>query len=593
MNHIKNLFLDKNINTKYPHNKKIHAEQIKQMYMQLPAIFLGTNIGVILIALLYWDKVSHELVLRWLFFAVFIQGIYSFFLYKYYKKYANSSSKKISWDTLYIIHAFGMGCLWGTAGAMFFIKGSLEYQLLILLFIYISASAALLATAAYKPAFYLFIVPMVTPIMILMVLENDFVHYIISSATLTYLIVIIYFNSRINKMLMDSLRLRFENESLNKFSQEKYYQAEQANKAKSRFLASASHDLRQPIHAQNLFIGELQCTQQSPHAKKLINNLDTSIKVMSNMFNELLDISKYDAGVVHPILKTFSINTLLNNLSQEFQICANEKQITIRVAPCRLIVKSDPILLARMIRNLISNAIRYTESGHILIGCRRKKNTIRIDVIDTGIGIPENEKTKIFNEHYQIGNSHRDIKQGLGLGLSIALKISTLLSHPLSLHSTIDKGSRFSILVPLGTGIDRINNIDIVTKLITHDVAGLCILFIDDDETIRSGMRGLLMQWGCDVIDASTINEAIEKIENNKNKTINFIISDYRLANGVTGIQAIERIQSKLNNNIPSILITGDTAPDRLREATNSGYQLLHKPVPPAKLRTLIGNMLN
>jgi len=359
MNYLNNIFLNKNNSLDFSHSKKVHAEQIHQMYKQLPAIFLGTNVGVILIALLFWDKVSHELVLKWFFFAFIIQGVYTLFLHNFYKKYVGSSSKKVSWDMLYIIHAFGMGCLWGAAGIMFFIPNSLEHQLLILFFIYISSSAAMIATAAYKPAFYFFIVPMVVPITILMAFENDFVHYIVSSATITYLIVIAYFNSSMNEMLTNSLRLRFENESLNKFSQEKCYQAEQANKAKSRFLASASHDLRQPIHAQSLFIGELQGTPQTPHAKKLINNLESSIEVMRDMFNELLDISKYDAGVVTPVFKSFSINVLLNNARKEFQICAKEKGIRIKVVPCHVIVNSDPILLARMIRNLISNGICF------------------------------------------------------------------------------------------------------------------------------------------------------------------------------------------------------------------------------------------
>jgi len=180
----------------------------------------------------------------------------------------------------------------------------------------------------------------------------------------------------------------------------------------------------------------------------------------------------------------------------------------------------------------------------------------------------------------------------MGLGLSIALKISTLLNHPLSLQSTVGKGSTFSLLIPLGAKVKKLSDIDIITKLISHDVADLCILFIDDDEKIRIGMKGLLMQWGCYVIDASTIEEAIEKIGNEKNKTINLIVADYRLANDMTGIQAIEQIQTELNRKIPSMLITGDTAPDRLREAASSGYQLLHKPVQPAKLRALIGNMV-
>jgi PAS domain S-box-containing protein len=366
--------------------------------------------------------------------------------------------------------------------------------------------------------------------------------------------------------------------------------AEQANTAKTRFLATASHDLRQPIHALGLFFATLAERIRDVETAPLIKQIEDSIDAIDAMLNALLDISKLDAGVIHPQVGPVAVAGLFQRLETEYQPMARETGNTLRMHPCQAIVQSDAAMLERVLRNLISNALRYTTNGRVLVAARHRSARLRFEVYDTGPGIPEDQLDNIFLEFYQLGNPERDRRQGLGLGLAIVKRVVALLGHDLAVRSRLGCGSCFAITVPL------VRESPSSSPSPTMTVPGLelkdhRVLVLDDDTTILAAMDGLLKRWGCQVITAASLEEAREKLAANA-QLPELLIVDYRLRDQVSGLDAAAALQAVLDHRVPVLVITGDTAPDRLREAQVSGYPLLHKPVQPAKLRSIMRHLI-
>jgi len=405
----------------------------------------------------------------------------------------------------------------------------------------------------------------------------------------------LYFGRKMNHLLTDSLRMRYENIDLieelraqKETAESARREAEAANRAKSQFLAAASHDLRQPLHALGLFAATLSERIHYPEVRNIVDNINASVESLEELFNELLDISKLDAGIILPSISSFSIQQLFDRIVNDYAPQAAERGLELKVLSTKVVVYSDYTLLERIVRNLVINAIRYTEKGKILVGIRRRHGKLSIEVWDTGIGISPEQSEKVFEEFYQIGNHERDRTKGLGLGLAIVRRLTKLLDHPLELKSTHGKGSVFRVEVPIGK-LAQLSVASINEPVQDKDyLRGKNIVLIDDERSVREGMVILLSEWGCNVAGFGEIKE-LDEVPFSPD----LIIADYRLRNGETGAQAIYKLQKKYGDFIPGILITGDTAPDRIREARASGYQLLHKPVPPTRLKIVISYILS
>jgi signal transduction histidine kinase/CheY-like chemotaxis protein len=368
---------------------------------------------------------------------------------------------------------------------------------------------------------------------------------------------------------------------------ERTQELELANLAKSRFLAVASHDLRQPLHALRLFVAQLRTPLEPEEGAKAVERIDQAVTEMSEMFNSLLDISKLDSGVLTPKIVEFPIARLLQKIEATFEQAAREKGLQLRVVRSSSWARSDALLLERMLLNLVTNAIRYTVRGGIVVGCRRRDDQLRIEVWDSGPGIPERDRQNIFREFFQLPTAERDRYGGLGLGLAIVDRLRRLLNHEIELTSRVGRGSRFAISVPrAAASVARVE-----TVRPPHSpalaVEGKVILIIDDMPIVLEGTGGLLGKWGCAVVTAASEDAALIELAKRR-RSPDLIISDFHLADGRTGIQAIERINSAAGKLIPAILISGDTAPERLRDAKDKGYILLHKPVDPMQLRTVM-----
>lgn len=375
-------------------------------------------------------------------------------------------------------------------------------------------------------------------------------------------------------------------------SRQKMEEAELATRAKSRFLAAASHDLRQPTHALGMFVARLVQSPQPAENQHLIKSLESSVQAMQDLLDGLLDVSRFDAGVMQARLRAFALIDIFEQLQAELSVVAAEKGLRFRVRPTDVGVLSDPALLHRILLNLLANALRYTYRGSVLLACRRCADGrhVRIEVWDSGIGIAPEHHEAIFGEFYQVGNPERDRGNGLGLGLNIVERAAKLMGHRLQMWSQLGQGTRFGIEVPLAPadavqerrGTQRDRALD--------DLAGLVVMVVEDDSLAREAVASLLRSWGCVVAEANGLSAALGQFERGERPDV--IVSDYRLPYGENGMEVIARLRAAAGSSIPACLISGDTDPALMQQAREAGLSLLHKPVRPAKLRSLLRRLV-
>ncbi|TFZ07764.1 ATP-binding response regulator [Ramlibacter humi] len=395
-----------------------------------------------------------------------------------------------------------------------------------------------------------------------------------------------------------AIELRFENESLIgqlhvEVSRARRAEqlASEANQAKSRFLAAASHDLRQPVHAQGLFLGLLGRSELTLSQRTLLESAVAASRACSDMLDTLLDFSRIEAGVVEAQPRAFHLQPLLHQIERELAPQANAKGLVYRSRETHAAVLSDPALVDLIVRNLVSNAIRYTGGGGVLVACRARGRDVALEVWDTGIGIEPAQQRDVFLEFHQLGNPERDRRKGLGLGLAIAQGLARTLGSELSLSSRPGRGSVFRLVLPAVHGA----TLPVPPMALAADRPGLQrlppvrVLVVDDDETVRAGMQLLLRDWGCDCEAVDGIEAALALAGA---WAPQLVVSDYRLRGGRTGIEAIAALRAACGPDLPALLLTGDTAPHRLREASATGLPLLHKPAPPAELHRSIAALL-
>ncbi len=479
------------------------------------------------------------------------------------------------------------GLVWG-AGAVLLMTPDNTMQLVIMLFISATASGAVPAFGSYLPATYAYTIPALLPFMLWSATRGDALHQALTLMGMVFVGAFLLLARRFNANLIASLLLRFENLDLLESLQRQKEIAEQANVAKSRFLAAASHDLRQPVHALGMFVGALRGRVMDAEAHRLVAHLDGSVEALDSLFTALLDVSRLDAGVVQSHLMAFPIQPMLARVCADHAAEAMAKDIRLVLHPSSAVVFCDPVLVERIVRNIVSNAVRYTQKGRVVVGCRRGTR-LSVEVWDTGPGIPHDQQARVFEEFYQLDNPERDRAKGLGLGLAIVKRLTALLDCPLTLRSEPGRGSVFKLSVPLSDIALPAQETEPESAAVPS--AGL-ILVIDDEAAIQDAMRSLLAEWGHEVIVAGSCAQMLEKIATCPTRP-DLIICDYRLRGAENGIEVIQRLQSEFNHDIPAMLVTGDTGPDRLQEAQESGFLLLHKPVPRGKLRAAIGNLMS
>jgi Na+/proline symporter/signal transduction histidine kinase/CheY-like chemotaxis protein len=361
--------------------------------------------------------------------------------------------------------------------------------------------------------------------------------------------------------------------------------AEQANISKTRFLAAASHDILQPLNAARLYVTSLIERQGSGEASQLVGNIDASLDAVEEIIGALLDISRLDTGAMKPEFVSLRIDDILRQLEVEFTPLAQSKGLRLDFVHCSLAVQSDRRLLRRLLQNLVSNAIKYTLEGHVLVGCRRQNGSLRIDVYDSGIGIPATKRQAIFQEFHRLDEGAK-VARGLGLGLSIVERIARVLNHKVEVDSTVDRGSHFSIDVPLASTVPLREPSRTAPGVDRGQLNGIEVVCIDNDTAILNGMDMVLTGWGCRVLKAPDLATAVASIDEIA-FTPRALLVDYHLDES-NGVDAIAELRRRYGADLTAILITADRSPDVRQEAQRHGIVLLNKPVKPAALRALI-----
>ena len=366
--------------------------------------------------------------------------------------------------------------------------------------------------------------------------------------------------------------------------------AERANKAKSLFLASASHDLRQPLNAMQMYIAALQSKVKDKEIMRIIEDINSVSISTARLLNALLDVSELEVGAIKPRFESFSVNNMLISIFQSFLPLAKDKGLNFRVVPSSLYVRSDPALLERILGNFMSNAIRYTNKGSVLIGCRKRGDKVVIEVWDTGCGISDDQMSLIYEDFYQIENKERDRGKGLGLGLALAKRLSESLEHKIVSKSTFGSGSCFSVLVNIGEKTVDENQDESFMNIM--NLSGANILLVEDDMDVLKATKQLLESWGCKVKTARNKDEVMNLIKENPYDNPDIILADNRLPGDSSGIDITYLIQEKLQASIPCVIMTGDVERNHVQSIIDQGFPVLLKPIQPAKFRAMLSHLI-
>ena len=366
--------------------------------------------------------------------------------------------------------------------------------------------------------------------------------------------------------------------------------AERANKAKSLFLASASHDLRQPLNAMQMYIAALQSKVKDKEILRIIEDINSVSISTARLLNALLDVSELEVGAIKPRFESFSVNNMLISIFQSFLPLAKDKGLNFRVVPSSLYVRSDPALLERILGNFMSNAIRYTNKGSVLIGCRKRGDKVVIEVWDTGCGISDDQMSLIYEDFYQIENKERDRGKGLGLGLALAKRLSESLEHKIVSKSTFGSGSCFSVLVNIGEKTVDENQDESFMNIM--NLSGVNILLVEDDMDVLKATKQLLESWGCKVKTARNKDEVMNLIKENPYDNPDIILADNRLPGDASGIDITYLIQEKLQASIPCVIMTGDVERNHVQSIIDQGFPVLLKPIQPAKFRAMLSHLI-
>lgn len=574
-----------------PRAQRVLAEQIKIIILQTPQALAAPAALAAISGLVLWHETASISMLVTI-FLIYATLFWWLTFYWRYKRENPPVTDVMQWADGATLRTATLGCCWGAYSLVIFVPDSVAYQGFVVAFMYGLAAGAAVADGPHYRTFVAFAVPTLLPVCLRCFFEAMPASMGVGMAGIVGLLYNLYAGLNYYRITATSIQTRLDNiELVQELEQQKtlaeYARAEAdiANQSKSRFLAAASHDLRQPVHALGLFASVAKRLKAEPERELVIDQIEASVGSLTALFNSLLDISRLDAGVLQPQIKTVLLAPMLQKLVSEYAAVADEKKLELRFRCHNLAIHTDPLLVEQIMRNLLSNALRYTESGGVLVTGRKRGGCARIEVWDTGIGIPREKQAQVFDEFYQIGNPERDRRHGVGLGLSIVKRMTTLLQHPIHLTSRVGCGSRFSLDVPLESNpIEEVRQSPQYANDNEAVLFGIVIVVIDDEVDILAAVGLLLKQWGCSVITADSGVQASHKLQS-EGVIPDIILSDHRLRYEETGITAIRTLQSTFGTNIPALLVTGDTSVNRLHDNATSGIEVLHKPLNAEKLK--------
>jgi signal transduction histidine kinase/CheY-like chemotaxis protein len=493
-----------------------------------------------------------------------------------------------AWCRYFLLVALAEGLIWAAGIVWFCATGPLEQELIVVLIAGGIAGAVGLSFGSYLPAYLARFLPVTIPYIVWAMLAahgHAAIHGLLAACVFFFAVGNVQLARLFNTSFTAAQRARFENIDLADALRVQKDAAEAATLAKSRFLAAASHDLRQPVHALSLFVGALQGANLPSDAQRLLDHIDGAVASVDGLFAALLDISRLDAGAVPVRPGVFAVQPMLARICRDNAMEAQAKGVALRLHPCGAHVATDPLLLERIVRNLVGNAVRYTDRGRVVVGCRRAGGMLCVQVWDTGRGIPADEQGRIFEEFHQLHEPGADRGPGLGLGLAIVRRLTDLLALKLSLRSAPGRGSSFSVTVPLAAMPAAADPVPDLPAAQT----GALVLVIDDNAGIREAMGALLRRWGHAPAAGASGPDALAAAAGRRP---DLIICDFHLGQGADGIATIAAIRAEAGAPVPALLITGDSSLGVAESAQAAGLLVLQKPVPNGRLRTAVARLL-
>ncbi len=573
---------------------RIVDQAVRFMYSNIGSISVVQLFFPISVAWMFWSSVSKPLILVW---TASVVGVYvaRIGLARQFEKSKHDTSEYSRWAGYFTFTALISGVLWGGAGVLFYTPESVNLQVLLYVLIVGVAAGSLIVNCYWLPAFFAYAIPSVGLVSVNLIIRAETPGKLLGFLLILYLLIFSQVAKRTRDMMYHSIKVQFDNLNLVEELQRQKERAETANRAKTRFLASANHDLRQPVHALSLMTYAAKDELITPRGKKLYDSMNRTVRSLSQLLESLLDLSRLDAGAMSIQRENVNLKALGAQLLTEFLPLAQRKRLRIGLGPFDYTVYTDIGLVERILRNLVSNAIRYTNSGGILIGCRRRGDSVVIEVWDTGIGIDTVDSDKVFTEFYQGNNPDHDRTQGLGLGLSICKRIAILLGHEFVYKSRSGKGTVFRLKVPLSKQF-VLPESGKAWKHTDHknSLRDYTILVVDDERMVREALSQVISDWGAQVVLAAGGMEALNKLSGNAKALLpNAIICDYRLGGDENGLDAIRMIREATGQpNLQALILTGDTAPELVKKFERSEFAVIHKPVHPDELYSHLSEML-
>lgn len=572
-------------------NYPVSNEQVDYVFKQLKITGWPHAFAVLITTIAIWNYEKSYLIIVWF---ICIQGAHFcrvLFLDSTWETYRKNTVDYRRVSQFLCAGMFFTGMLWSAIPLLFMNDPHSE------MFIFISISlaglvaATLPALAAYLPSYLCFVGPVL--------LSLTYRYYDVgleASAMLTLLFfsAVIGISYTINAIITRSITIDFKNVVLLREVTRAKEVAEEANQAKSRFLAAASHDLRQPLQALGLILESMRVrtlSSDTPCEKDMALLVERGLEShdsMSALFNSLLELSRFESHELEVSRVDFSLTEMIESIVNEFEPSSKAKGLVLSMRGDSVVTNTDPVLFGRVVRNLLSNAIKFTEKGSVTVGIEVLGKDLLLSVVDTGVGIPAQEQDKVFDEYHQVSNEARRRHEGIGLGLSVVKKMCELLELPIMLESTVGKGTTFSIRLPVGSN----ENVSPKISGFVQSMDQYHVLIIDDDPMILSAISTLMSDWGCPCVLAGSINDALERLQRTE-FIPDLILTDFRLGEGVTGIDAIGAVRTMLESDIPALIMSGDTDPQLVKQIREKKFYLIQKPVKPLHLQKVMTILLS
>ncbi len=576
-------------------------EVVQSTYDYMPAALAGYLAGMTVVATLFWGSAMPALMPAWMAACCAMCGARWLVIVGFRRAGPQTPQAWRRWQLRSNVGAVVAASLWGFAGWHFYGQGTGLQQTGLIIIIYTFCVAGI-PVLALQPRFYLLFGGIcLVPLVVRIALGGDAPSYQLAGELTLIIVFTVVLANSYRQTLQRAIMLKLQADGLlaqlrvEKIAAESARrEAEVANRAKTQFFAAASHDLRQPLHAMGLFAEALRQRVREPEVAQLVNSINESVDALEGLFSELLDITRIDSGGIEVHEQHFEIGDIFRKLRLHFEPTAFEKGLTLRLRGGRRVARADPLLVERILRNLVSNAIRYTSDGTVLVSCRQRADRLLLQVWDTGCGIRDGEAARIFEEFYQVSTAGTIVspeqRKGLGLGLAIVRRLAALMDAPLQLRSTFGRGSVFTLELPVGRAPRPSAQPLPGRSPIAITLAGRTIVLVEDDPAVRAGLEVLLRSWGATLVAFDGVRACGDWAETAGAGTPapDLAIVDYRLEDGLCGVDAVDALRRRFGAGLPAIVVTGSTLATAEADAQRHDFHLLIKPVVPNRLRAMI-----